>query len=118
MPTAANAWGIDTASNNGDISVDANATIDVLTYGADYDAYGIEPVEALRQAAMAAHPELAGRLGEGGLPRTGDAFGGEFDGILCSAVLMHVPDTDLLDAALAIRRLLKPGAEVVKLVVA
>ncbi len=74
-----------------------------------YDAYGIEPVEALRQAAVAVHPELAGRIGEGGLPRTGDAFGGEFDGILCSAVLMHVPDTDLLDAALAIRQLLKSG---------
>lgn len=74
-----------------------------------YDAYGIEPVEALRHAATAAHPELTGRIGEGGLPRTGDAFGGEFDGILCSAVLMHVPDTDLLDAGLAIRRLLKPG---------
>ena len=74
-----------------------------------YDAYGIEPVEALRHAAIADHPELAGRIGEGGLPRAGDAFGGEFDGILCSAVLMHVPDTDLLDAALAIRQLLKPG---------
>lgn len=74
-----------------------------------YDVYGIEPVEALRHVAGAAHPELAGRIGEGCLPRTGDAFGGGFDGILCSAVLMHVPDTDLLDAALAIRRLLKPG---------
>lgn len=73
-----------------------------------YDAYGIEPVEALRHGAIAAHPELAGRIGEGDLPRTGDAFGGEFDGILCSAVLMHVPDTELLDSALAIRRLLKP----------
>lgn len=74
-----------------------------------YDAYGIEPVEGLRHAATAVHPELVGRISEGGLPRTGDAFGGEFDGILCSAVLMHVPDTDLLDAGLAIRRLLKPG---------
>ncbi len=46
-----------------------------------YDAYGIEPVEALRHAAMAAHPELAGRISEGALPRTGGAFGGEFDGI-------------------------------------
>lgn len=74
-----------------------------------YDAYGIEPVGALREAAVAAHPQLTGRIREGALPRTGDAFGGEFDGILCTAVLMHVPDTDLLDAALAIRRLLKPG---------
>lgn len=73
-----------------------------------YNAFGMEPVEALRHAAIAAHPELAGRICEGSLPLTGDAFGGGFDGILCSAVLMHVPDSDLLDAALAIRRLLKP----------
>lgn len=77
--------------------------------GSGYDAYGIEPVEALRHAAMAAHPELVGRIGEGGLPRTGNAFGGKFDGIVCSAVLMHVPDTELLDSAFAIRQLLKPG---------
>ena len=75
----------------------------------DYDAYGIEPVDALRNAAMAVHPELAGRIGEGGLPRSGDAFGGEIDGILCSTFLMHLPDTDLLDSALTIRRPLKPG---------
>lgn len=75
------------------------------------DAYGIEPVDALHHAAMAAHPELTGRIGEGGLPRTGDALGGEFDGILCSAVLMHVPDTDLLDP---VRRLLKPEGRLLR----
>lgn len=46
-------------------------------------AYGIEPVEALRHAPMAVHPELAGCISKGGLPRTGDASSGEFDGILC-----------------------------------
>lgn len=77
-----------------------------------FDAYGIEPVAALREAAMAAHPELAGRIDAGALPHTGDAFKGDFDGILCTAVLMHLPDTDLLDAALAIRRLLKSNGRI------
>lgn len=72
-----------------------------------FDAYGIEPVAAFRDAAKAAHPELVGRISDGALPHIRDAFGGDFDGILCTAVLMHLPDTDLLDAALSIRRLLK-----------
>ena len=74
-----------------------------------HDAFGIEPVERFREAAMQAHPELQGRISEGGLPNTGEAFGGAFDGVMCSAVLMHVPDADLLDAAMAIRRLLNPN---------
>ena len=31
-----------------------------------------------------------------------------FDGVLCSAVLMHIPEGDLFDTAFALRRLLKP----------
>lgn len=77
-----------------------------------YDAFGIEPTSGLRGAAVAAHPELAGRLLDGSLPDRIDAFGGDFDGVLCSAVLMHVPDTELLDAALAIRAVLKPQGKV------
>lgn len=73
-----------------------------------YDAYGIEPSIGLRKAALTAHPSLAGRIGPGTLPEIGESFGGDFDGVLCSAVLMHVPDTELLDAALALRQLLKP----------
>ena len=73
-----------------------------------YDAFGIEPAAGLRESAMVAHPELAGRLLEGALPDSIDAFGGDFDGVVCSAVLMHVPDTELLDAALSIRAVLKP----------
>ena len=72
-----------------------------------YEGYGIEPADSLRAAALVAHPELAGRIERGGLPATGKPFGGEFDGVVCSAVLMHVPTTDLLDAVLAIRSLLK-----------
>ena len=73
-----------------------------------YEAFGIEPSSSLRAAALAAHPGLAGRIGHGALPDICQDFGGEFDGVLCSAVLMHVPDAELLDAALALRKLLKP----------
>ena len=72
-----------------------------------YDAFGVEPSGGLRAAAIANHPELAGKIVDGMLPDIGKPFGGDFDGILCSAVLMHVPDSQLFDAALNIRALLK-----------
>jgi SAM-dependent methyltransferase len=73
-----------------------------------YEAYGVEPNAAMRAAAVLAHPALAQRLLEAGLPDLGKPFGGDFDGVLCSAVLMHVPEADLAEAALALRALLKP----------
>lgn len=75
---------------------------------AGYDGYGVEPSNGLREAAVAAHPELAGRLTDGALPNVGTPFGGDFDGIVCCAVLMHLPDTEIFDTALSLRRLLKP----------
>lgn len=77
-----------------------------------YDAYGIEPTDGLRTAALSAHPELLDRLQAASLPAPGLPFGGGFDGILCSAVLMHVPDHELFDAALAMRALLKQRGRV------
>jgi SAM-dependent methyltransferase len=78
----------------------------LLAHG--FDAYGVEPSHGLRQAAVNTHPELATRLEAGSMPELGMPFGGGFDGILCSAVLMHVPDHEMFDTALAIRALLKP----------
>lgn len=75
---------------------------------AGYDGFGVEPSAGLRQAAAAAHPEVVERLAGGALPGIGTPFGGGFDGIVCCAVLMHVPESDLFDAALDLRRLLKP----------
>ena len=72
-----------------------------------YDAYGVEPSAGLRAAAITKHSDLAGRIVDGTLPDIGLPFGGGFDGILCCAVLMHVPDSQLFDAALNIRALLK-----------
>lgn len=75
---------------------------------AGFDGHGVEPSDRLRQAAIDAHPELEERLIKGALPEIGIPFGGGFDGILCCAVLMHLPETELFDSALTLRRLLKP----------
>ena len=72
-----------------------------------YDAFGLEPSAGLRASAIANHPALAGKIADGKLPNAGMPFDGGFDGILCSAVLMHVPDSQLFDAALGIRALLR-----------
>lgn len=79
---------------------------------AGYDGRGVEPSAGLRQAAVTAHPELADRLVEGALPAIGVPFGGAFDGILCCAVLMHLPKVELFDASLALRQLLKPNGRI------
>lgn len=73
------------------------------------EAFGVEPTAGLREAAIHAHPELAGRIAAGALPQLGEPFGGAFDGVLCSAVLMHLPESDLFDAAFALRRVLRPN---------
>lgn len=73
-----------------------------------FDAYGFEPSEGMRREAEKAFPELAGRIRPLALPIPKNAeTGGPYHGVLCSAVLMHVPEWDLLDAALSIKRLLK-----------
>jgi hypothetical protein len=74
-----------------------------------YDAYGIEPIEAMRTEAVRLHPELVSRVGAASLPHVETPFGQDFDGILCSAVLMHVPESDLFDTAFNLRRLLRPN---------
>lgn len=72
-----------------------------------HDVFAVEPVPALRQAALAAHPELLGRIADAALPDLGNPFGITFDGVICCAVLMHLQQNQLLDAALAIRQVLK-----------
>jgi 2-polyprenyl-3-methyl-5-hydroxy-6-metoxy-1,4-benzoquinol methylase len=71
------------------------------------DVYGVEPSDQLRACAIEHHPALRGRLEAGHLPDLGQPFGGRFDGVLCSAVFMHVPREKVLDAALALRGVLK-----------
>jgi SAM-dependent methyltransferase len=75
------------------------------------DAYGIEPSDELRRLAIDRYPELSGRLSSGTLPDLSNPFGGTFDGILCSAVLMHLTPAELNVATRAIRNLLRPGGK-------
>ena len=65
-----------------------------------FDARGVEPNDAMRARAVERHPNLAGRIVAASLPQIGQPFGGGFDAIVCSAVLMHVP-ADALPASLA-----------------
>ena len=75
-----------------------------------FDAWGVEPHDAMRARAIERHPRLAGRIGTSALPELGQPFGGGFDGAVCSAVLMHV-SADALPASLAaLAAVLRPRA--------
>ncbi|MEP6482429.1 MAG: methyltransferase domain-containing protein [Rhodoglobus sp.] len=73
-----------------------------------YDAFGIEPVDAMRLEAIRRHPELASRISAAALPNIELTADGQFDGVICSAVLMHVPEHDLFDTVFNLRSLLRP----------
>ena len=72
-----------------------------------FQPYGVDGTPEFVQLAQEFHPELQGRIVQGLLPDLAVPFGGEFDGVLCCAVLMHIDSTELLHAALAIKRCLK-----------
>ncbi len=81
-------------------------------HDAGHEVYGIEPAEAMRKVSLERHPELEGRLVAGALPTDlpdPDDLGGRFDGVLCSAVLQHVPRAMLFESVFAIRGLLADG---------
>ena len=80
-----------------------------------HQAYGMEPVAEMRAEAVRAHPELSGLLFEGSLPDGLPdlaGLGGPFDGVVCAAVLQHLPRAALFDAVFSLRRLLRPGGRV------
>lgn len=70
-----------------------------------YDAYGVEPTEAFRNLAQSRHPVLAGRILSGSLPHLSLPF--QVDGLVCSAVFMHMPESQFFDALLSLRNALK-----------
>ena len=75
------------------------------------DAYGVEPTDALREVAQKQHPALSGRLAANSLPQLGQPFGGNFGGVLCSAVFMHLRKAEILDAAISLRSILKQNGK-------
>lgn len=78
-------------------------------------AFGVEPNAPMRALALATHPELAECIREGGLPALQRPFQDlhpeGFDGVVCSAVLMHIGSDDLVEALAALAALLKPPGE-------
>ena len=65
-----------------------------------FDGWGVEPNNAMRAHAIARDPRIPGRVAAAALPELGQPFGGGFDGVVCSAVLMHLT-TDALPASMA-----------------
>lgn len=74
-----------------------------------YDCYGVDPTPQFLEIAQEIHPELIKRIIQGALPDLPAPFGGGFDGVLCSAVLMHIDVDQLPDAAKAIKACLSGG---------
>ena len=77
-----------------------------------FDAFGVEPNDAMRAQALARDARLRGRVDAAALPALGQPFGGGFDGVACSAVLMHVAHDDLPAAIAAMTAVLRPRARV------
>ena len=76
--------------------------------------HAVEPSSELRHRAAVLHPELSGRLFDGDLPGgLPPSAAGPYDGVVLSAVIMHIPDSELFDAALAVRERLKDGGRLV-----
>lgn len=74
-----------------------------------FDCYGVDPTPEFVTIAQLKHPELIGRIALGELPDLKTPFGGDFDGVLCSAVLMHIHIEQLSATAVAIKSCLKQG---------
>ncbi len=72
-----------------------------------YDAFGIEPCDELRKKSLSKSHSLEGRIVSGSLPNIDTSK--QYDGILCSAVFMHIPISEHLDSLINIRALLKPS---------
>lgn len=83
---------------------DVQALID-----AGYEANGIDACDDMLQQARGRYPATANRLSIDTLPNLARIPDASFDGILCWAVLMHLPEEFLFDGVFNLRRILKPG---------
>lgn len=75
-----------------------------------FEAYGVEPNEAMRSRAIQRDPRLAGRVADAALPELGQPFGGGFDAVACSAVLMHLEEAALPASLAALAAVAKSRA--------
>jgi SAM-dependent methyltransferase/SOS-response transcriptional repressor LexA len=87
---------------------DLNALID-----AGYAAEGIDAAEEMIREAARHFPRCQGRMAVDSLPQLNTVEDSSLEGVLCSAVLMHVPEESLFDTVFNIRRILKKGGHLV-----
>jgi 2-polyprenyl-3-methyl-5-hydroxy-6-metoxy-1,4-benzoquinol methylase len=73
-----------------------------------FDAVGIDPCQELLDQAVKKYPKTRGKMHVDVLPHLKTVEKGHFDGILCSSVLMHLPEELLFDSIYALRGILKP----------
>lgn len=74
-----------------------------------YDAYGIDGTAGMVKFAIEHYPQLRGRVKQAVLPHDGLYFNKKFNCILCSAILMHITQAEIFDAAYTIRNNLEDG---------
>jgi len=72
-----------------------------------YDVYGVDASPEMCEEAVMRFPQLKDRIKCAELPCDKPYFGRKFDCVLCSALLMHITDDRLFDAAFTIRNNLK-----------
>lgn len=77
------------------------------------DIYGVDAspamLEMAKQNFAKAGLDPNHRLSEAALPDLGIFGDASFDGLLCNAVLMHLPEEWLFDAVYSLKRVLRPG---------
>jgi SAM-dependent methyltransferase len=76
-----------------------------------YDAIGIDPCEELVKQSVIIYPEIKEKVFVDYLPGL-EKTTGNFDGILCSAVFMHIPQVEIFDAIYSIKNHLKENGSV------
>ncbi len=73
---------------------------------AGFTVTGADSSDVMIGTAIRKYPELVGKISLSGLPNL-PGIGNTFSGILCSAVLQHIPDSNLYESFRRIRELLK-----------
>ncbi len=91
-----------------DIGCAAGRDVSLLLKGG-WNAFGVDPCAELIKEGIRAQPELKGRISVDTLPILKIFPDNSFDGVLCSAVLMHLAEEALPDAAFCLCRVLKNG---------
>ena len=71
-----------------------------------HEGFGVDATPEFVTLSQSLHPELKDKVLHAALPNFEPPFGGGFDGVLCSAVLMHIPESELVPAAVSIKRCL------------